>query len=183
MILFLLWLASFTELQWVLSFTQHQEASLCQTLAGAKCEAAAEFLARFKGSFHFTSSGRCCEVSCFSWSVRNGLCLHLPASVACLYLEPGEIPPVRAVYWEEIWMGWQERKAETRGWIFPWKTILPLHLLKRDPQTQLVNVMQLTRLWYGLINYSQLALKGGRKRWTHGNKHQQKNRKPCVIEY
>lgn len=116
-------------------------------------------LARFKGSFHFTSSGRCCEVSCFSWSVRDGFRLHLPESVACLCLRLEEIPPVRQSAGKRYDWGDKNKK---RG-----NTSVDLLLFEHYPQTQLVTVTLLTRLWYKLINYSQVVLKGGgqREKW------------------
>lgn len=86
-----------------------------------------------------------------------------------------------------MWKGWQEKKKEKNeaeekgGWICPCETALPFHTPERAPQTQLVNVKQLTMLWYKLINDTQLARRGGEKeeeeRWTHDNKHQEKKSK------
>lgn len=40
------------------------------------------FLARLKHGFDFTSWGRCWEVSCFSWPIRDGSCPRAQASLA-----------------------------------------------------------------------------------------------------
>lgn len=149
------------ETQWVLSWIRHQEGWCCQTVTGAGCEAAAAFLAHLKDGFDFTSWGRCWEVSCFSWPMRDVSCLRLLASLALISLLLGDSTSAKRVKGRDM-TRWQEKneEAETRGWICPCKIALSFHLPERAPQTQLVNVKQLTRLWYKLINDTQLARRG-----------------------
>ena len=53
------------------------------------------------------------------------------------------------------------KRRKREGWICPCETTLPFHTPERAPQTQLVNVKQLTMLWYKLINDTQLAWRMG----------------------
>lgn len=168
----------FTEAQWVLSCIQHQEGWCCQSVTGAGCEAAATFLAHLKDGFDYASWGRCWGVSCFSWPVRDVSCLFVRRLV---WLESPLSTREERVKGTHV-KGWQEKNEaeEKGGWICPCETTLPFHTPERAPQTQLVNVKQLTMLWYKLINDTQLAQRGGgeeEERWTHDNKHQEKESK------
>lgn len=175
-----MWIDPFTESQWVLSCIWHQEGWCCQPLAGAGCEAAAAFLAHLKDGFDYTSWGRCWEVSCFSWPVRDVSCLFVCRLVWHEYPFPSTN--------RSRMKGWQEKNEihvkKTRWLICPCKIALPFHLLKHAPQTQLVNVKQLTRLWYKLINDTQLAWRerGEKKKGEHMiSSIKEKKRELCDI--
>lgn len=92
------------------------------------------------------------------------LSIRSPATLAWVSLSLGGSIAEERVK-ESHMKGWQEKNLveETRGWICPCKSALPFHLPEHAPQTQLVNVKQLTRLWYKLINDTQLVWRGGKK--------------------
>lgn len=155
----------------MLSCIRHQEGWCCQTVTGAGCEAAVAFLAHLKDGFDYTSWGRCWEVSCFSWPMRDFFFFYLFARrlVWLEYPFRSGIPRLNIGWKGVTWKGDRKKILEvTRGWICPCKIALPFHLPEHAPQTQLVDVKQLTRLWYKLINDTQLARRGentaGRKR-------------------
>lgn len=152
--------APFTEKQWALSCILHQEGQRCQRSQVQDVRQQQRFLAHLKDGFDFTSWGRCWEVSCFCWPIRDVSCLPSSASLAPLIpfawgfhrQRAGEGERYEMVTGEE----WSERKRERESVL--------VHSPEHTPQTQVVNVMQLTRLWYKLINDRQLAQRGKRER-------------------
>lgn len=148
------------ESQSVLFCIQHQEDCCSLLVTGAGCEAAAvvfgssqrqlwfHFLRQVLGGFLFLLANKGCFLSSFAGYFG----LHMPLAWGFHLWRTGERERYERVTGKNA-------GEETRAWVCPCKTALQVYSPEHAPQIQLVNVTQLTRLWYKLITDIQFALR------------------------